>query len=119
MAEHNELGNKGEQMAIDFLMNKGYQIVEKNYRYLKAEVDIIALKNNVLVALEVKTRTSDYFGNPEDFVTKKKIKLLVFAMDHYVIQRNLDVEVRFDIIAILRNKNQLKIEHFEDAFLYF
>ncbi|NCT09843.1 MAG: endonuclease [Flavobacteriia bacterium] len=119
MADHNELGDKGEQEAIDFLIKKGYTILEKNYRYLKAEVDVIAMKDNMLVAVEVKTRSSAYFGNPEDFVNKKKIKLLVFAMDNYVVKRDLDVNVRFDIIAILREKNQTKIEHFEDAFLYF
>ena len=73
MAEHNELGKIGEQLAIDYLLKNGYKIRERNYRYLKAEVDIIALKENTLVAVEVKTRTSNYFGNPEDFVTKKKI----------------------------------------------
>ena len=119
MAEHNELGKIGEQLAIDYLLKNGYKIRERNYRYLKAEVDIIALKENTLVAIEVKTRTSNYFGNPEDFVTKKKIKLLVSAIDFYVTKRNLDVNVRFDIIAITLEKDTHKLEHFEDAFLYF
>ena len=88
MAEHNELGKIGEQLAIDYLLKNGYKIRERNYRYLKAEVDIIALKENTLVAVEVKTRTSNYFGNPEDFVTKKKIKLLVSAIDFYVTKKN-------------------------------
>lgn len=119
MAEHNELGEIGEQLAIDYLLKNGYQILERNYRYIKAEVDIIALKENTLIAVEVKTRSSNYFGNPEDFVSKKKIKLLVFAVDYYVIQRDLDVNVRFDIIAITLEKNSHKLEHLEDAFLYF
>jgi len=119
MAQHNELGKKGEQLAIEYLLKKGYQIIEKNYRYLKAEVDIIAKKETVLVAIEVKTRTSNYFGNPQDFINPKKIKLLVSAIDFYVIEKNLDVEVRFDIIAIIHNKKEIKIEHLEDAFLYF
>ncbi len=119
MAQHNELGKKGEQIAIEHLLKKGYKIIEKNYRYLKAEVDIIALKKDVLVAIEVKTRTSDYFGNPQDFINPKKIKLLVSAIDYYVINKCLDVEVRFDIIAIISNKKETKIEHLEDAFLYF
>ena len=79
MAEHNELGKKGEQLAIDFLVKNDYQILEKNYRYLKAEVDIIAQKKDTLAAIEVKTRTSAYFGNPEEFVNPKKIKLLISA----------------------------------------
>ncbi|WP_445748459.1 YraN family protein [Polaribacter sp.] len=119
MAEHNELGAIGEQLAIDYLLDNGYKICERNYRYLKAEVDIIALKENTLIAVEVKTRTSNYFGNPEDFVTKKKIKLLVSAIDFYVTKRNLDVNVRFDIIAITLEKSTHKLEHLEDAFLYF
>ena len=119
MADHNELGKKGEQLAVDFLIKNDYKILEKNYRYLKAEVDIIALKGGVLSAVEVKTRTSDYFGSPEEFVNPKKIKLLISAMDNYVVTKDLDVEVRFDIIAIITNKKETKIEHLEDAFLHF
>jgi|TARA_B110000967_G_scaffold207902_1_gene258462 putative endonuclease len=119
MAAHNELGKKGENLAIDFLIKNDYKILEKNYRYLKAEVDIIAQKNNLLVVVEVKTRSSDYFGDPQDFITPKKIKLLLSAIDYYVVQRDLNVEVRFDIIAILLQKNETKIEHLEDAFLHF
>jgi putative endonuclease len=119
MAEHNELGKKGEKLAIDFLIENDYKILEKNYRYLKAEVDIIARKKDVLVVVEVKTRSSDYFGNPQDFITPKKIKLLVSAIDYYVVQRDLNVEVRFDIIAIIHQKNKTKIEHLENAFLHF
>ncbi len=119
MAQHNELGKIGEELAVDFLIKKGYKIRAKNWRYLKAEVDIIAQKENTLIAVEVKTRTSDYFGDPQDFITKKKIKLLVMAMHEYVVSRNLDVDIRFDIIAILRNQKGTKIEHLEDAFLYF
>ena len=119
MAEHNELGKKGEKLAIDFLIENDYKILEKNYRYLKAEVDIIARKKDVLVVVEVKTRSSDYFGNPQDFITPKKIKLLVSAIDYYVVQRDLEVEVRFDIIAIIHQKNKTKIEHLENAFFNF
>ncbi|WP_233882980.1 YraN family protein [Tenacibaculum piscium] len=119
MAQHNELGEKGEQLAIEYLEKNGYKILEKNYRYKKAEVDIIAEKEAVLVVVEVKTRSSTYFGNPQDFVNPKKIKLLVYAMNHYVHQKNIDLEIRFDIIGILQTNNTFKIEHIEDAFLYF
>ena len=74
MAEHNDLGNKGEEIAIAYLQDKNYTILEKNWRFKKAEVDIIALKEVVLAVIEVKTRTSNYFGNPEEFVNKKKIQ---------------------------------------------
>lgn len=119
MAQHNELGKKGEQLAIEYLQENGYTIIEKNYRYLKAEVDIIAQKEDLLIVVEVKTRSSNYFENPQDAVNPKKIKLLVAAIDNYVTKKDLDVEVRFDIIAILKQKNTFTIEHLKDAFLYF
>jgi putative endonuclease len=119
MATHNELGQKGEQLAVEFLQKKGYQILERNWRFKKAEVDIIAQKNGVLAIVEVKTRSSNYFGNPQDFVNPKKIKLLVEAIHEYVTSKNLDVEVRFDIIAILKDEDTFGIEHLKDAFLHF
>ncbi len=119
MAEHNELGKKGEELAVDFLIKNGYTIRDKNYRYLKAEVDIIAQKEDILVAVEVKTRSSRDFGLPQDFVTQKKIKLLVMAIDHYVVSKDLEVNVRFDIIAIIHQNNKFEIEHIENAFYHF
>ncbi len=119
MATHNDLGTLGEDLAIDYLIKQGYQILERNYRYQKGEVDILAKKDDALVAVEVKTRTGNYFGHPHEFVKQKKIKLLVATVDHYVTQNDLDVEVRFDIIGIVHAENQFKIEHIEDAFLHF
>ncbi|GGE03986.1 UPF0102 protein [Psychroflexus salis] len=119
MAFHNELGKKGEDLATNFLLKKGFQILENNYRFLKAEVDIIALKGETLVAVEVKTRSTPEFGDPQDFLKPQQIKRLVKAVDHYVNERDLDVEVRFDVIAIIKNKMGTRIEHLEDAFLYF
>lgn len=119
MAEHNALGKKGEKLAIDFLVDKGYDILEKNYRYLKSEVDIIAQKDGVVVAVEVKTRSTPEFGNPQDFVKPKQIQSLVKAIHNYIVDKDLDVEVRFDIIAIIKNKSGTRIEHLEDAFYHF
>ena len=119
MATHNELGEKGEALAVEFLQKKGYTIKEQNWRFKKAEVDIIALKHDTLAVVEVKTRSSNYFGNPQDFVNSKKIKLLVEAINEYVTSKNLDVEVRFDIIAILKNNDTFEIEHLKNAFLHF
>lgn len=119
MAQHNELGKKGERLAVDFLVKKGYVIRDKNWRFQKAEVDIIAQKKDILAVVEVKTRSSIEFGNPQDFVNPKKIKLLVSAIDEYVISKELDVEVRFDIIAIVSENNNFIIEHLEDAFYHF
>jgi len=119
MAQHNELGKKGEQLAVDFLLKNGYTIRDKNWRYQKAEVDIIAEKDGILAVVEVKTRSTIDFGNPQDFVNQKKIKLLVSAIDEYVITKNLDIEVRFDIIAIVKENDKFVIEHLEDAFYHF
>ena len=118
MATHNELGKKGEDLAAEFLQKNGYAILERNWRFKKAEVDIIR-KSDVLAVIEVKTRSTNHFGNPQDFVNQKKIKLLVEAINEYVITKDLDVEVRFDIIAILKNQQKFEIDHIEDAFLHF
>jgi putative endonuclease len=119
MAIHNDLGKKGEAIAVEFLQKNNYQILERNWRFKKAEIDVIAKKNDVLAVVEVKTRSSNYFGNPQDFVNPKKIQLMVEAINEYVISKDLDVEVRFDIVAIIKNKKTIKIEHLKDAFLYF
>ena len=119
MAQHNELGKKGEQLAVDFLLKNGYKILERNYRFDKAEVDIIARQNDTLAVIEVKTRSSTDFGNPQDFVKPKQIQHLVKAVDEYVNVNSLDVEVRFDIIAIVREGKSFNIEHLENAFYHF
>ena len=119
MARHNDLGKKGEQLAVDFLLQQGYTIAVRNYRYLKAEVDIIARKGNILAVVEVKTRSSLEFGNPQDFVKPKQIQRLVKAVNEYVTSNDLDVEVRFDIIAIAKQGNDFNIEHLENAFYHF
>ena len=119
MGKHNEFGKEGEQIAVDYLKKNGYAIKYKNYRYLKAEIDIIAKKGDVLAIVEVRSRSSDFIQNIAETVTPKKIKLLVMAADHYVTDNNLDVEVRFDIITILKNKRQFELEHLESAFYHF
>ncbi|HET8837646.1 MAG TPA: YraN family protein [Flavobacteriaceae bacterium] len=119
MAEHNNLGKKGEQMAVDFLKKNGYSVLARNYRYLKAEVDIIARKGDLLCAVEVKTRSTSDFGDPQEFVKPKQIQQLVKAMDFYASEIEEPVEVRFDIIAIVKNKLGTRIEHLENAFLHF
>lgn len=119
MAQHNELGKKGEQLAVDFLLENNYEIVERNYRFDRAEVDIIARKEAVLAIIEVKTRSTIDFGNPQDFVKPKQIQRLVKAVDDYVVENELAVEVRFDIIAIVKEKKGFSVEHLENAFFHF
>lgn len=119
MAHHNQLGKKGEQLAVDFLLDKGYHIVERNYRFDKAEVDIIAQKNQTLSIVEVKTRSTSDFGDPQDFLKPKQIQRIVKAVDEYVLVNKLEVDVRFDIIAIIKENKGFSIEHLENAFYHF
>ncbi len=119
-ADHIELGIIGEEIAAQYLLRSGYKILRRNFFFDKAEIDIIAQKEeNTIVMVEVKTRNSDFFGDPQSFVTPKKIKLLVKAANEYIISNELNVEVRFDIIAILKNQKMEKLEHFENAFYHF
>ena len=91
----------GERLAVDFLISKGYKILTQNYRFKKAEVDILAQKDAYLVAVEVKTRSSETFGAPEEFLKPAQIQRIIKAVDHFVISNDLNLEVRFDIIAIV------------------
>lgn len=119
MGKHNEFGKEGERLATEFLAEKGYIIKHKNYRYLKSEIDIIAQKEDVLAIVEVRARSNDQIISIAETITPKKIKLLVMGADHYVTSNELDVEVRFDVITILKNKKIFKIEHLESAFYHF
>lgn len=119
MAEHNELGKLGEELAVEFLQNNGYTILETNWTFQKAEIDIIAQIDDTLAIIEVKTRSSLEFGLPQDFVNPKKIKLLTKAVDNYVVEKNIDINVRFDIIAIHKENKSFVIEHLTDAFYHF
>ena len=119
MAEHNELGKLGEELAVDYLKKNGYKILTTNWTFQKAEIDIIAQIENTLAIIEVKTRSSIEFGLPQDAVKPKKIQLLVKAVNAYVIEKDLDIDVRFDIIAIYKEGKSFAIEHLIDAFYHF
>ena len=119
MATHNELGKEGERLAIEFLQEKGYEILETNWRYGKAEIDVICRSNSVLIVVEVKTRSAVTFGLPQDFVNPRKIRLLVSAIDHYCRSIGFEGEVRFDIVALVCKHPQWKLDHIEDAFYHF
>ncbi|MPQ48079.1 YraN family protein [Marinifilum sp. N1E240] len=117
MANHNELGKQGEDIAAKFLLEKGYQILDRNWIYQKKELDIVAIKDEYLVVVEVKSRSTDYFEHPADAVTLAKIKFLVRATQDYVDLREIKQEVRFDVISVIKQGNKFKIEHIEDAFI--
>ncbi|WP_340066442.1 YraN family protein [Ascidiimonas aurantiaca] len=119
MAKHFEFGKQAEEAACKYLMKKEYNIRERNYYFGKAEIDIIAENDDYIVCVEVKARSSSYFGNPQEFVTRKKVQQLVKAMHEYMQTKEVDKEVRFDIIAVMKNKEKLAIEHLENAFYHF
>jgi putative endonuclease len=117
MAVHLELGRKGESLAKTHLENAGYEILDENWTHGKAEVDLIAYKDKVIIFAEVKTRTGNAFGEPEDFVDARKQKLLVSAADEYIYLMDHQGDVRFDIISILFDKQaNYTLKHIEDAF---
>ena len=116
MAKHNELGKKGEELAKIMLIDKGYSIIETNWRYDKDEIDIIAKDGNELVIIEVKTRSTDFFGYPEEAVNSKKEFFLIRATESYLQEKDLDIDSRFDIVSIILNNKETKIHHIIDAF---
>jgi putative endonuclease len=117
MATHNDFGILAEDLAAEFLLKNGYKILVRNFRYQKAEIDIITEKDSLIIIVEVKARSTDVFNLPQEAVNKKKIKLLVSAADHYLEKFNKDQEVRFDIISVLPDeKGNLSIEHIINAF---
>lgn len=119
MSESYTFGQVAEQKAVNYLKEMNYIVLEQNYRYRKAEIDIIAQKDNFIVCIEVKARSSSYFGMPESFVSRKKIDLLVMAMDAYVQKNNLNLEVRFEIITYLVENETWTRDHINDAFYPF
>ncbi len=117
MAQHNDFGKHGEVLAAVYLEQNGYHILEKNWRYGRAEIDLIAYIDAQLIFVEVKTRSSNSFGYPEDFVTDAKQTLMEFAATAYIEMMNHQHEIRFDIISILFNKEKnFTINHIKDAF---
>lgn len=120
MAKHTELGKIGEEIAVQYLIREGYTILVRNFIYDRAEMDIIASSpDGILVFVEVKTRHTDFFGDPESFVSSSKIKQLLKAADGYLQKHGSDSDARFDIIGIIKNKKEERLKHLKDAFYFF
>ncbi len=116
MAEHLETGAKGEDLAADFLISNGYEILDRNWRFRQYEIDLVAKDHDVIIVVEVKTRTSLYMGEPEVSVTRLKQRSLVRAANAYVVYHGINMPVRFDIISIfIKGENHI-INHIVDAF---
>ncbi len=116
MAEHNELGKKGEEEAIAFLISIGHVLLATNYRAGHDEVDIITRHGNTLVFTEVKTRSTNYYGLPEQFVSRKKRKAMKKVAEAFLETQHFDTDIRFDIVSIIHTKGELKVYHIPDAF---
>lgn len=117
MPKSQDVGQEGENLATSYLQQKGYKILEQNWRFSRAEIDIIAMDGPIMVFVEVKTRSYDYYGRPEDSVDRKKEKLIADAGAAYMRKSHHEWEIRFDIISIILPKTgEPSIDHFMDAF---
>ena len=116
MSEHFDLGLKGEELARNYLKENNYQIRATNWRFGKNEIDIIAIDQKEIVIVEVKTRSTRFYGDPEVFVTKTKQRFLVKAAHAYIIQKNINLDCRFDIISVVVTASKTEIHHIKNAF---
>ncbi len=116
MSKSYELGKKGEELAAEYLLSKGYNLLARNFRAGKAELDIVAIDGKTLVIVEVKTRNTLFFGEPEQWVTLSKQKHLIRAANAYVKFRAFQGEVRFDVISVIADEHGSEIRHIPDAF---
>lgn len=116
MADHNDLGKFGEDLALKELTKKGYRLKDRNYRFGKGEIDLIMLDGDKIVFIEVKTRQTAEIGEPYLAVTKKKQRQLIRIAHQYIVSKNIDKDARFDIVSIVHNSFRTAIEHIDDAF---
>ena len=116
MKGKNKLGKIGEEIAARYLLRDKYRILERNWRFDKKEIDIIAKKGNILVIVEVKTRTDPDIERLDDLVNRRKQKFLVEATDAYIRINNVEEEIRFDVILVTFSRKKPVIEHIDDAF---
>jgi putative endonuclease len=111
-----QTGIRGENLTADFLLNQGYELLDKNYRFKKYEIDLVLRDQSTLVFVEVKFRSTDMFCEPWKSVTRKKQQQIIQVANHYVQTKELDYEVRFDVVGIVASENGLQIDHIQDAF---
>ncbi len=116
MTEKSERGAEGERLAAQLLEEKGYTILERNYRYKRSEIDLIVRREDWLIFVEVKTRTSDAFGFPEEFVDANQRKKIFEGADYFMFITQWSGNVRYDIVAVNLEHDQPRIHHIEDAF---
>ena len=113
---HLELGQLGENLAVEYLESKAYKILDRNYKWMRHEIDIVCSKANELVVVEVKTRHTSSFGAPYQAVTRSKQRQIIKVANEYIVKNKIDMDVRFDVLSIVKNQWQTSIEHIENAF---
>jgi putative endonuclease len=117
MSDKIKRGEEGERAAAEYLIGKGFEIVERNYRYRHSEIDLIVKQGQWLVFVEVKTRSSAVYGHPEDFVDEAKEAKILEGAEHFIFDRDWKGQVRYDIIAVsIKKTGGFEILHIEDAF---
>jgi putative endonuclease len=116
MSEAHDLGQKGEDLATDFLKKNGYKILFRNWKWGRNEIDIIAEKDDTIAFVEVKTRTEEFLGGIGSAISREKANAIIFAADGYIKKFNIDKESRFDVLAIIKTKEGNRFDHFEGAF---
>lgn len=116
MAESHDLGKRGEDLAAEHLKKSGYRILQRNWKFGRNEVDIIAENNKFLVFAEVKTRTDELLVGVADIVNREKQRSIILCADRYINWYNITKESRFDVIIVIFSGNTHRIDHIEDAF---
>ena len=117
MSQASELGTRGEAMAKAHLQGLGYRILECNWRYGRDEIDLVAMDGEELVIVEVKTRTTNFFGDPAGFLKQGQQKRIIRTADAYIKEKNLDVETRFDVVGIVLNAREQELRHIKRVFI--
>ncbi len=118
MSDFHTLGLEGETLAVEYLEQRGFQILERNWRSGHKEIDIIAAKGDCVHFVEVKTRSTALWGTPEASVTASKRKLIILAANHYIQKNNIAKEARFDVISILKKQESSSVDYMPDAYSF-
>lgn len=114
--QNQDKGKIGEEMSMTYLLKNEFQVIERNYKFKKGEIDLIAQKNNLLVFVEVKWRSNSDFGFPEESINSNQQKSIIKTAEQYIFEKNWQGNIRFDVIAITENEETKELQHFEDAF---
>lgn len=116
MAHIHDLGQEGEDLAVRHLIGEGYTVLERNWKFGKEEIDIIAERGDEIIFVEVKTRKTNFYGMPEVFVGKAKQRIIIRAANAYILRHNIHKEARFDVVGVIINSRERSVNHLEGAF---